>query len=39
VIVVATSTSSSIVHYRQVVANDWHSAVSSVRSIINQYTK
>jgi eukaryotic-like serine/threonine-protein kinase len=36
---IATSTSSSIVHYRTIIGNDTHSAVQSLKGLISQYTK
>jgi eukaryotic-like serine/threonine-protein kinase len=38
-VVVATSTSSTVVHFRTVVSNDAQSAIKSVRGIIHNYTK
>jgi hypothetical protein len=38
-VVISTSTSSTVVHYRSVIAKDAQSAISSVKNIINQYTK
>jgi serine/threonine-protein kinase len=38
-VTLATSTSSSIVHFKAIVAHDVNSAVNSVKSFINQYTK
>jgi eukaryotic-like serine/threonine-protein kinase len=37
--VIATSTSKTVVHVRTTIANDWQSAVSQVKSLVNQYTK
>src|SRR5581483_2446644 len=37
-VAVATSTSSNVVHFRNLVAHDVGSAVSGVKSLINQYT-
>jgi eukaryotic-like serine/threonine-protein kinase len=38
-VVIADSTSSTVVHYRKVIATDAQSAIDQVRSLINQYTK
>jgi hypothetical protein len=38
-VVIANSTSSTVVHYKKVVAHDAQSAISQVQSLINQYTK
>jgi serine/threonine-protein kinase len=38
-VLVADSASSTVVHYKKVVAHDAQSAISQVQSIINQYTK
>jgi hypothetical protein len=38
-VVIATSTSNSVVHLRTIVARDAQSAISSLRDLINQYTK
>jgi hypothetical protein len=38
-LVIANSTSSSVVHFRTVVGHDAQSAINSVRSLVNQYTK
>ncbi len=38
-VVIATSTSNSVVHFRTVVGHDAQSAISSLRDLINQYTK
>jgi hypothetical protein len=38
-VVIATSTSSTVVHYRKVVATDANSALQQLQSVINQYTK
>jgi serine/threonine-protein kinase len=34
-VVIATSTSSTVEHFRTVVAHDWHSAISQVQQLIN----
>ncbi|MGH2856782.1 MAG: hypothetical protein ACRDMJ_04790, partial [Solirubrobacteraceae bacterium] len=38
-VTISSSTSSTVVHYRKVVAHDVNSAVSQIQSIISQYTK
>jgi hypothetical protein len=38
-LIIASSTSNSVVHFRQVVGHDTQSAINSVRDLINQYTK
>ncbi len=38
-VVIATSTSNTVVHYRTVVGRDTQSAINSVRGLVNQYTK
>jgi len=38
-VILATSTSNTVVHFRRVVGHDAHSAISSMRDLINQYTK
>jgi serine/threonine-protein kinase len=38
-VVIATSTSSTVVHFRTVVGNDAQSVINSIRDLINQYTK
>jgi eukaryotic-like serine/threonine-protein kinase len=38
-VTISASTSSNVVHFRQVVAHDTNSAVRQLRGIINQYTK
>ncbi len=38
-VAIANSTSSTVVHYRKVIAHDAQSAINSIRGIINQYTK
>jgi hypothetical protein len=38
-ITLAASTSSGVVHFKTVVAHDAQSAIKSVQSLINQYTK
>ncbi len=38
-VVIATSTSTTVVHFRSIVAKDAQSAISSIRNLINQYTK
>ena len=38
-VVIATSTSSSMVHFRTVVSQDAQNAINSVQDIISQYTK
>jgi hypothetical protein len=38
-VVIATNTSNTVVHFRQVVGHDAQSAINSVRDLINQYTK
>ncbi len=38
-VVIATSTSNNVVHFRTVVGHDTQSAINSLRSLVNQYTK
>jgi serine/threonine-protein kinase len=38
-LIIANSTSNSVVHFRRVVGHDAQQAINSVRSLINQYTK
>jgi eukaryotic-like serine/threonine-protein kinase len=38
-VVIASSTSKSVVHFRTVVGHDTQSAINQVRGVINQYTK
>ena len=38
-VVISNSTSNTVVHYKKVVAGDAQSAISQVRSLIDQYTK
>jgi serine/threonine-protein kinase len=38
-VVIATDTSSSVVHFKRVVTNDFNDAVHAVRNLIHQYTK
>jgi serine/threonine-protein kinase len=38
-VVIATNTSSTAVHFRQIVGKDAQSAINNVRDLINQYTK
>jgi len=38
-VVISNSTSSTVVHYQQIVARDAQSAISQLQSLINQYTK
>jgi beta-lactam-binding protein with PASTA domain len=38
-VVISDSTSSTVVHYQNIVARDAQSAVSQIQSLINQYTK
>jgi eukaryotic-like serine/threonine-protein kinase len=38
-VTIANSTSSTVVHYRKVIAHDAQSAIDSIRGIINHYTK
>jgi len=38
-VVIATSTSSTIVRYEKLVGNDAQSAINSVQGLINKYTK
>jgi serine/threonine protein kinase len=38
-VVIATSTSSTVVQFRKVVAHDTQSAIQQIQSLINQYTK
>jgi hypothetical protein len=38
-VIIAASTSSSVVHFRTVVAHDAQSAIKTVRDLINSYTK
>jgi serine/threonine-protein kinase len=38
-VIIATSTSSTVVQFRQVVAHDAQSAINSVKDLIHQYTK
>jgi eukaryotic-like serine/threonine-protein kinase len=38
-VVIANSTSNTVVHYKQVVARDAQSAISQVEDLINKYTK
>jgi eukaryotic-like serine/threonine-protein kinase len=38
-VIIATSTSNTVVHFRTVVGHDAQSAISSLRDLINQYTK
>jgi cell division septal protein FtsQ len=38
-ITLAASTSSSVVHFKTVVAHDAQSAINTVQNLINQYTK
>ena len=38
-VVIATSTSSTVIHFRTVVAHDAQSAIQSVRDMVNKYTK
>jgi eukaryotic-like serine/threonine-protein kinase len=38
-VVIATSTSNTVVHYRTVMGHDAQSAINSLRSLVNQYTK
>ncbi len=38
-VAIASSTSNTVVHFRTVVGHDAQSAINSVRSLINQYTK
>jgi hypothetical protein len=38
-VVIATSTSGTLVHYRTVMAHDAQTAINKVRDLINQYTK
>jgi serine/threonine-protein kinase len=38
-VILATSTSNTVVHFRQVVAHDAQGAINSVKDLINQYTK
>lgn len=38
-VAIANSTSTTVVHYRKVIAHDAQSAINSIRGIINQYTK
>ena len=38
-VVIASSTSNSVVHFRTVVGHDTQSAINSLRSLVNKYTK
>jgi eukaryotic-like serine/threonine-protein kinase len=38
-VLIANSTSNSVVHYQKIVAHDAQSAIDQVRSLINKYTK
>jgi serine/threonine-protein kinase len=38
-VVIATGTSSTVVQFRQTVANDFNSAYNQVQNLVNQYTK
>jgi eukaryotic-like serine/threonine-protein kinase len=38
-LIIATSTSNTVVHYRTIVGHDAQSAINSLRNLINQYTK
>jgi hypothetical protein len=38
-VVIATSTSDTVVHARTVVGNDAQDAIDQVKSLVNQYTK
>jgi beta-lactam-binding protein with PASTA domain len=38
-VLIATSTSNTVVHFRQIVGKDVNDAVSSLKSFIHQYTK
>jgi serine/threonine-protein kinase len=38
-VTIATSTSSSVEHFKRIVAHDFNSAVNAVKNFINQYTK
>ncbi len=38
-VVIATSTSNTVVHYRTVVGHDAQSAINSLRGVVNKYTK
>jgi beta-lactam-binding protein with PASTA domain len=38
-VLIANSTSNTVVHYQKVIAKDAQSAVSQMRSIIDKYTK
>jgi beta-lactam-binding protein with PASTA domain len=38
-VVIANSTSNTVVHYKKVVAQDAQTAISQVEDLINKYTK
>ena len=38
-VLIADSASTTVVHYKKVVAHDAQTAISKVQDIINQYTK
>ena len=38
-VLIANSTSNTVVHYQKVVAHDAQSAITQLQSLINQYTK
>jgi beta-lactam-binding protein with PASTA domain len=38
-VVIATSTSTTVVHFKQIVGRDAQSAINSLQNLINQYTK
>jgi Tfp pilus assembly protein PilX len=38
-VLIANSTSNTVVHYKHIVAHDAQSAINQARSLINQYTK
>jgi eukaryotic-like serine/threonine-protein kinase len=38
-VLISDSTSKTVVHYQQVIANDVHSAITQVQHLINKYTK
>ena len=38
-VVIANSTSSTVVHYKKIVAHDAQSAINQLQSLISKYTK
>ena len=38
-VVIANSTSNTVVHAQKVIARDYTSAINQIRNLINQYTK